>query len=249
MKYFNLILIILLILPLTFAEEINLQKNKPIIFKEVQISLLTVGNSGTLRLKIQEQERLLEKYEELILYDIKFKNLESNYVSQSAKLSLDLHAECLVDEDCKESDPCRKSVCNHKNCEFSEIIPGCVFESECRSIGSFEDVNNKLSYCSGEGWKTRKSYKEECRHNYECLSNLCNNVCSTSLSGGRKLAKSWLIIIIGAILLAEGAFIFLKTKIAKLIMKNASFWSEKTWRIIAVIEILFAAALILWALL
>lgn len=252
MKKYYLILLLILILPFALAEDFNLKYNQPITYKGLQIKLLSVGSSGTIRLWINGQEKYIEKNKEIIFYDVKFKNLEQSLQYQSAKVSMELQAECLIDEDCKESNPCSISVCNYRTCEFSKTLPGCSFNSECKSIGSFEEVNNKLSYCSEDNtWRPRKSYKESCQYNYECLSNLCdNNKCDKPLFGkNKKMAPAWILIIIGGLMLAESLFILFKTNFAKKIIKNASFWRENTWKTIAIIELIIALALIIWALL
>lgn len=62
------------------------------------------------------------------------------------------------------------------------------------------------------------------------------------------MIQKWILIVLGAIMLAEGSFIFLKTKLAKRILKNSAFWKEKTWKIIGIVEIILAATLIIWQL-
>lgn len=247
LRYLILLIFILNII-LVSAEEFNLKRNIPLTYKGLEIKLLAVGNEGTIRLQIQSQEKLIQKNKEIILYDVKFKNLEPNYVLQTAKIGLELIAECLVDKDC-ELKPCASSFCNYRKCEFTKT-PGCVFEKECKPIGSFEEINNILSYCSTENvWKQRKSYKEECEYNYECLSNLCNGFCSTHIFGGKKMAPAWILILIGSLLLIDALFILFKTKIAKRIIRNIALnFPDKTWRILAIIELIIALVLIIWTL-
>ena len=250
-KYYFIFLFLILSSLLVTADELNLEKNKPINYKDLQFTLISVGNSNTIRLLIENTEQLIELNKYIEIYDLKIKNIQADYTSQTTKISLELQAECLVDEDCTESDPCKVSICNYRTCEFSQTKPGCPFESECKTTGSFEEINNRLSYCKDDNtWRPRKSYKEECNHNYECLSNICdNNQCDKQLFGDdKKMAPAWILIVIGSLLLIEGLFVFSKTKVSKEILKNMSFWREKTWKVLAIIEFIVGLVFIIWAL-
>lgn len=249
MKIFPLILILILILPIASAEEFVLQKNKPVTYKEVVLKLISVGNSDSIYLQINDLAKVIEHNKELILYDLKIKNIEADKVSQTSVIFIESTAECLIDEDCKKikPKPCVQSVCKFKNCEFTDI-QGCVLKDECSSISSFENINNVLSYCSEDGsWQPRKSYKSECKYNYECLSNKCNGVCSTPIFGGEKMAPAWILILIAALMIFESLLFLFKTNKAKSILKELSFLRDKTWKIIAFVELIIAVALIVWA--
>lgn len=247
--YFILGLVLILSLFSVSAEEFNLEKTKALTYKETTFQLVSVGSSQSIVLKVNDVEKLIEHEKEIILYDIKIKNLNADYVTQTARVSLNLNAECIVDEDCKGSNPCRRSACNYRKCEFVEVKSGCILGNECKSIGSFEEISKILSYCSEDSsWQPRKAYKSECKYNYECLSNLCEGICSGTLFGGEKMAPAWILIVIGGLILLGAAFLVLLPKQSKDALRHLSFFTNKKLRIIALIEIIIALALIVWAL-
>ncbi len=250
MKFCFIVFIILILsLSLVFAEEFNLEKPKILEYKSIRFELLSVGSSESIILKVNDVERLIGHEKEETIYDIKIRNLDADYVSQTARVSLESTAECIIDEDCRESDPCRNSVCNYRKCEFIDVKPGCVFENECRPISSFEEISKVLSYCSeSNSWEPRKTYKLECTYNYECLSNLCKGTCSGTLFGGEKMAPAWILIVIGGLLITEALFLLLLPKQSKDFIRDLSFLSSKKLRIIALIELGIALTLIIWSL-
>lgn len=241
-------LVLILSLLSVSAEEFSLEKTKTITYKEASIQLISVGTSKSIVLKINDVERVIEHEREVIVYDIKIKNLDADYIAQIAKVSLELNAECIVDEDCKKAHPCSSAVCNYRKCEFSEVS-GCVFNDECKKFNSFEEIDGNPSYCSEDGtWISRKPYKSECKYDYECLSNKCNGVCSGLLFGGERMAPAWILLVIGGLILLEAVFFILLPKQSKDILRHLSFLTTKKLRIIALIEILIALALIIWTL-
>lgn len=250
MKKLYLLLLLLLIIPLISAEEINLQKGKSTLFKIYPIELVSIGTSGSAHIKINQVDKLISYGSIEEIYGLKITLLESYIDTQTVKIDIEQIAECLIDADCDDNIACTKDVCELRKCKFEERL-GCAINNECKPKSSLAVVDNVLSYCDGSNWHARKQYKEPCTENYECLTNYCDEYCKALgyLRGGNKMAPAWILIIIGILFAIEGLFWLLSPKYARRIGINMfKLISNNAFRIIGIILIAIAAALIIWPL-
>lgn len=250
MKKLYLILLLILILPIATADEIVLEKGKSKLYKIYPLELVSIGTSGSVHIKINQVDKVIQYGSSEEIYGLKVTLLESHIDTQTAKIDIEQTAECLIDADCNDDTACTKDICELRECKHEEQI-GCPFNNQCRPEGSLSVVDSALSYCDGTSWHPRKQYKESCTENYECLTNYCDNYCKALgyLRGGGKMAPAWILIIIGIIIGIEGLLCLISPKYAKRIYINLlKLMSKKAYRIAGLIGIIIAAALIIWAL-
>lgn len=233
------------------AEELVLQKDKTELYKIYPIRLVSIGSSGSVYIKINEAGQVISYGSPIEIYGIKISLLESNIDTETAKLKIVQLAECLIDKDCDDNIPCTKDYCELRSCKHKKQ-QGCPINNECKPKGSLAVINEKLSYCDGSLWVERKQYKEPCIENYECLTNYCHKGYCKSLGylkGGNKMAPAWILILIGTLIGIKGLFWLLTPKYTRRISINLlKLISNKVYRIIGIILIIIALALIIWSL-
>lgn len=250
MKKLFLVLLMILILPLALAEEIHLEKDKPYLYKIYPIQLISVGTSSSIYIKVNQVDQVISYNEPIEIFGLNISLMESNIDPPTAKIKIEQSAECLIDNDCNDNTPCTKDYCELRNCKH-EKKSGCEYNNDCKPKGDLALSNNVLSYCDGSLWHPRKQYKEYCNENYECLTNYCDKTCKSLgyLRGGEKMAPAWILIIFGILMGIEGLLMLLAPKHTRIIEINLlKLISNKAYRIIGIIFLAIATALIIWAL-
>lgn len=246
MKRLIYLILILLILPLIYAEQFQIIPGQTIDYKGFKIKLSSIGTSGSLNMKINGLSRVLEKDSSLEIYSLNIKFVNSSLLA--ATIDITYTGSCLINQDCEDNKDCTRDICRNNLCLH---IPesGCLLNDECRSQLSLGEVNNVLSYCGMDNeWHSRKELGTECFNNAECLSNLCKENLCKEYEEVTKMAPSWILIVFGAVLSAGGLFV-LAPRLAKKIIKNLiSNFSDNSWRIFFLIELLIGIALITLAL-
>ncbi len=251
MKKLFLIILLMFIVPLVAAEEFTLQKDKTLFYKIYPIRLISIGTGGSVYLKVNEVDQLISYGSSTEIYGVKITLLDSDIGTGTAKIDIEQTAECLIDADCNDNVACTKDYCELRYCKHKKQ-QGCPINNQCKPKGSLEVYNGKLSYCDGLSWVARKQYKEKCKENYECLTNYCYNGYCKSLGylrGGDKMAPAWILIVIGILIGIEGLFWLITPKYTRRIGINLlKLISNNAYRIIGVILIAIAFALIIWSL-
>ena len=251
MKKLYLILLVLLVIPLISADEIMLEKGKSTLYKVYSIELVSIGTSGSAHIKINQVDRLIAYGSIEEIYGLNIALLESNIDIGTVKVDIEQTAECLIDADCKDDEPCVRNYCELRKCKSEEQL-GCPINNECKPKGSLTVVNDVLSYCDGSNWYARKQYKESCENNYECLTNYCYNTYCKALGylrGGNKMAPAWILIILGILIAISSLFCVTSPKYAKRVYINLlKMMSKNAYRITGLVGLAIAAALIIWAL-
>ncbi len=80
--------------------------------------------------------------------------------------------ECFSARDCIDADACTIDYCDSGKC-MHEKKDGCSFNQTCFPFNFTETVDGTASYCAAAGWQKQKKSNHECKENFECLSNLC----------------------------------------------------------------------------
>jgi len=248
MKKLIYFVMFLLCLQLVCAEQFTLKQGQELIYKGINLKLMSIGSSESLNLKINDLSRIVTKTTSADAFGIKVKLVYSDIYSKEAVIDISQSALCLIGQDCDDSVPCTRDVCQHGFCTHIQDT-GCILDDECKDHLTMGKVDNVLSYCGRDNeWHSRKTVEEACFNNVECLSNLCEeNLCQ--LIEEVKMAPAWILIIIGAMFALEGLFVLLRPRQAKRIIKNlVANFSNKSWPIFFAIEAAIGIVLIIWAL-
>ena len=251
MRKLYFILLLVLILPIVSAEEIVLEKGKTYTYKTYPIDLIGIGTAGSIHIKVNQVDKIVSYNSPVEIYGLTF-NLVASYLdTQTAKINITQTAECIIDKDCDDDIACTKDYCELRHCKHQKQL-GCALDNQCKPEGSLAVVSDKLSYCDGSEWHSRKQYKESCTENYECLTNYCNKGYCKALGylrGGNKMAPAWILIVFGILIGMGGLFCLISPKYAKRIYINLlKLMSKNAYRICGIIGVLIAIALIVWAL-
>lgn len=249
MKKLFLLLVILIIIPFVFAEEFSLIGGQSQIYKGREIKLVIVGTASSAFINVNGIDQVVTTSSPINILNLKINLLESDAISQSAKLDVVSTAECLENSDCNDDKPCTEDVCDLVNECHHKPKQGCPLGDACKPENSLGEVNQILSYCTNSEWLPRKQHGESCSNNYECLSNLCNGNCRLGIGGNKKMAPSWVLIIFGILIGINGIFSVITPKYTKIISRNLlNLVPNKWYRIIGIIALIISAALIIWAL-
>jgi len=92
---------------------------------------------------------------------------------------------CNDNSECIDNNPCTADICQGtpKVCT-NEKTPGCILNNECLKHGE----QREEVYCSIQGKiGNTKNNNDECKYNYECQNNLCDNNKCSKLTPFRRL--------------------------------------------------------------
>lgn len=241
----NLTFFLFILLSLTSAEEVTLLSSQEIEFKTIPIELISVGSYGSISLKVNGLNVMVSKGEQITFQGINITLIETT--SNTAKIDLTQAVECLSDLDCNDNFKCTEDTCTVYNDCISTPINGCIKGDSCMQEGTIETINNTPSYCdSNLEWKKRKVFNEACTNNHECLSGICKDSLCTKEE--TKMAPSWILIIIGVILLLKGVLFFYHPEKTKNILREMSYMKPTSMKILGIFIIILGIILLVWTL-
>jgi hypothetical protein len=124
--------------------------------------------------------------------------------------------ECFSARDCIDADACTIDYCDSGKC-MHEKKEGCSFNQTCFPFNFTETVDGTVSYCAVAGWQKQKKSNQECKENFECLSNLCEQGKCKGKGNvqGNEEGKNNIMIylsVAAALLLAVIIYLFLKLR-------------------------------------
>src|SRR3989344_2613479 len=170
----KLLVLMLVILPIAYAEEVTLLVSDEVKYKEIPIRLVSIGTLGSAFLEVDGDPIKLSRNEKRAINNLDLTILESS--EDAIVILVEKNVECIINEDCQSKDSCNQGICSQVNECTYKAVSGCPIDNECKPAGSLAEISGNLKYCSQDfEWVNRRDKNEACAYNYECLSSVCED--------------------------------------------------------------------------
>ena len=216
---------------------------------------MDLGIKGSAYLKVNDVEGKLSLQGKWEINGIEIRLGEVFYTAEKEDRQVNLIikqlADCLINEDCKDGNPCTNDVCSNGKC-YHEMLSGCVLEDKCLSTGEVVLIKNLTYFCKDNRLETQKPIKIKCSNNYECESNYCDKVCKSKKEikslGGEEMAPMWILIVFSSLFLIDGILYIIFPNIKRKFLYKFIKGNNIFFRIIGSIAIVIGLLLMIWAL-
>lgn len=244
------LLILILFIPTVFArQEFTFKTGQEVEYKTATIKLEIIGTQGSAQILLNKKPIHLTLNNPVEVENFRITLRESSYnepepIDRYAKILFDFLGECTEDIDC-QSYECFQSFCENNQCR-KLLLSGCPHENECKPQGTVIKTSQLDNFCStANKWFKRKEIGEYCLFDYECISDACDITCKSR----KRIAPSWLLVLIGFLIIFKSLPFILYPHKSKQISQNYfRNFSDQYFRIISLTMLILGIVLIILAL-